>query len=182
MKKIVSMGLLILTMGVLLSACDGESEAPLATSPSNASSSAITETQGDEQAASEPEKEEIKEVLIADDDYVTATFEKIYDATSLGIDGVFYIDINVNNKTDREIWAYLDKASVNDEMVPMVMSGVPLRVKPEKSGRNSFIISFTQLSVDKVEDVKNIEFDLVIADEETLDEIERVKGISLNFD
>lgn len=178
MKKSISLVLVFVMILSLLSACSGESSS----SASNTGSPTTTEAPKNEDTTTpEPEKEESKEVVIADDDYVTATFEKIYDATNLGVEGVFYIDINVKNKTDKEIWVYLDGASVNDEMVPMVMSGVPLYVKPEKSGRNAFIISFAQLSIDKVEDVKNIEFDLVIANEETLDEIDRVKGISLDF-
>ena len=112
---------------------------------------------------------------------MTATFERIYDATSLGIEGLFYFDINVKNKTDKEIWVYIDEASVNDEMVSMVMSGIPLYVKPDKSGRNAFIISFDSLSIDSVEDVKNMEFDLVIADEETLNEMSRVESIKVVF-
>ena len=179
MKKSISLVLVFVMTLCLLSACGGGSTS----SSNNTGSATTTETPKKEDTTTTPEteKEESKEVVIADDDYVTATFEKIYDATNLGVEGVFYIDINVKNKTDKEIWVYLDGASVNDEMVPMVMSGVPLYVKPEKSGRNAFIISFAQLSIDKVEDVKNIEFDLVIANEETLNEIDRVKGISLDF-
>lgn len=181
MKKSISLVLAFVMTLCLLSACGGESTSSSSTSNTGSPTTTETPKKEDTTTTPEPEKEESKEVVIADDDYVTATFEKIYDATNLGVEGVFYIDINVKNKTDKEIWVYLDGASVNDEMVPMVMSGVPLNVKPEKSGRNAFIISFAQLSIDKVEDVKNIEFDLVIANEETLDEIDRVKGISLDF-
>lgn len=126
-------------------------------------------------------EEESEEIVIADDNYITATFEKMYDATAMGVEGVFYIDINVENKTDKEIWVYLDKASVNDETVPTVGSGVPLYIQPEKSGRNGFIISFSSLSIETIEEVKNIAFDLVVAEKETMKEIERVESIDLDF-
>ncbi len=137
------------------------------------------ESAGD--ASNEEHSEESQELIIADDDSVTATFEKIYDATSLGIEDVFYVDINVKNKSDKEIFVVLDKASVNDEMLPMVSSGFPLIVKADKSGRNAFIFSFIPLSIDRVEEVEKIEFDLVIFDNETLDEMDRISSIELDF-
>ena len=105
----------------------------------------------------------------------------MYDATSMGVEGVFYIDVNVENKTDKEIWVYLDKASVNDEMVPLVGSGVPLYIQPAKSGRNGFIFSFSSLSIDSIDEVKSVNFDLVVADKESMKEIERVESVSLEF-
>ena len=108
-------------------------------------------------------------------------FKKHYDATSMGVEGVFYIDVNVENKTDKEIWVYLDKASVNDEMVPLVGSGVPLYIQPAKSGRNGFIFSFSSLSIDSIDEVKSVNFDLVVADKESMKEIERVESVSLEF-
>ena len=174
MKKIISLLLIILALS-LLSSCGGgeDSSTPI---ENNTEKSNSTEINTKEDSSPEPE-----EILIADNEYITATFEKIYDATALGLDGIFYIDINVKNNTDKEIEVVLDKASVNDEIVPLVMSGVPLCVQPEKSGRNSFIISFEQLSIDNIADVKNIEFDLVILDTETFEEITRIEGISLEF-
>lgn len=122
-----------------------------------------------------------KEVVLADDECITATFEKLYDAKDLGIEGVFYIDINVENKIDRTIWVYLENASVNDEMVPLVWSGVPMNILPDKSGRNAFIFSFSALSIDTIDSIESIEFDLVVTDEESLEEIERVEQIELSF-
>lgn len=118
-------------------------------------------------------------IEIANDSYVTAEFEKIYEAP--GVEGVFYVSLNVQNKTDKTIWVYLDKASVNQETVSMVMTGTPLYIAPGNSGRTGFIFPMGQLSIDSASDVRNITFDLVTADEATLDEIDRVKGISLDF-
>ena len=173
MKRNISLIFIFILVISMLSAC--ESTSPVA-QPNTAVS-----PKGEATATPVPVQEESKEIVIADDDYVTATFEKIYDAEHMGVTGVFYLDIKAQNKTDKEIWVYLDKASVNDEMVPMVMSGVPLNIQPEKSGRTGFIISFSSLSIDKVDDVKKIEFDLVVADQETLSELDRVSSIKLDF-
>ena len=118
-------------------------------------------------------------IEIANDSYVSAEFEKIYEAP--GVEGVFYVSLNVQNKTDKTIWVYLDKASVNKESVSMVSTGVPLYIAPGNSGRTGFIFPMAQLSIDSASDVRNITFDLVAADEATLDEIDRVKGISIDL-
>lgn len=121
------------------------------------------------------------EIIIADDDLITATFEKLYDGKALGVENYFYINISVRNKGDRDIWVYLDRASVNDEMIPLVLNGLPLVIKPQKLGRNVFGFPNSMLSISNVDEIKNITFDLVIADEETLNEIERFKDIILDF-
>ena len=118
-------------------------------------------------------------VEIANDSYVSAEFEKIYEAP--GVEGVFYVSLNVQNKTDKTIWVYLDKASVNKESVSMVSTGVPLYIAPGNSGGTGFIFPMAQLSIDSASDVRNITFDLVAADEATLDEIDRVKGLSIDL-
>ena len=137
---------------------------------------------GDEQGSAQDKQTQTQSqgsIEIANDGYVSAEFEKIYEAP--GVEGVFYVSLNVQNKTDKTIWVYLDKASVNKESVSMVSTGVPLYIAPGNSGRTGFIFPMAQLSVDSASDVRNITFDLVAADEATLDEIDRVKGISIDL-
>ena len=179
MKKSIEMILAIIVAIFILSAC-GNSTSISQTTVTDVPIKTEAPTKADPPSVAE-EKAEPNEKIIADDNYVTVTFEKMYDAVNLGVTGVFYVDIKAQNKTDKEIWVYLDKASVNDEMVPMVTSGIPLYIQPDKTGRNGFIFSFSSLSIDKIEDVKKIEFDLVVADEETLTEIDRISSIRLDF-
>lgn len=137
---------------------------------------------GDEQGSAQDKQTQTQSqgsIKIANDGYVSAEFEKIYEAP--GVEGVFYVSLNVQNKTDKTIWVYLDKASVNKESVSMVSTGVPLYIAPGNSGRTGFIFPMAQLSIDSASDVRNITFDLVAADEATLDEIDRVKGISIDL-
>lgn len=137
---------------------------------------------GDEQGNAQDKQTQTQSqgsIEIANDSYVSAEFEKIYETP--GVEGVFYVSLNVQNKTDKTILVYLDKASVNKESVSMVSTGVPLYIAPGNSGRTGFIFPMAQLSVDSASDVRNITFDLVTADEATLDEIDRVKGISIDL-
>lgn len=132
-----------------------------------------------ERAQVEQTQDKQGSIEIANDGYVSAEFEKIYETP--GVEGVFYVSLNMQNKTDKTIWVYLDKASVNKESVSMVSTGVPLYIAPGNSGRTGFIFPMAQLSIESASDVRNITFDLVAADEATLDEIDRVKGISIDL-
>lgn len=137
---------------------------------------------GDEQGSAQDKQTQTQSqgsVEIANDSYVSAEFEKIYETP--GVEGVFYVSLNVQNKTGKTIWVYLDKASVNKETVSMVSTGVPLYIAPGNSGRTGFIFPMAQLSIESASDVRNITFDLVAADEATLNEIDRVKGISIDL-
>ena len=137
---------------------------------------------GDEQGSAQDKQTQTQSqgsIEIANDSYVSAEFEKIYETP--GVEGVFYVSLNVQNKTGKTIWVYLNKASVNKESVSMVSTGVPLYIAPGNSGRTGFIFPMAQLSIDSASDVRNITFDLVAADEATLDEIDRVKGISIDL-
>lgn len=133
----------------------------------------------DKQTQTQTQTQSQGSIEIANDGYVSAEFEKIYEAP--GVEGVFYVSLNVQNKTDKTIWVYLDKASVNKESVSMVSTGVPLYIAPGNSGRTGFIFPMAQLSIDSASDVRNITFDLVAADEATLNEIDRVKKISIDL-
>lgn len=137
------------------------------------------QSQKQEQSQSQSQSQSQGSIEIANNSYVTAEFEKAYEAP--GIEGAFYVDLNVQNKTDKTIWVYLDSASVNNEIVSMVSTGVPLNIAPGNSGETGFIFPTAQLSVDSVSDVRNITFDLVVADKETLEEIDRVKGVSVDL-
>ena len=137
---------------------------------------------GDEQGSAQDKQTQTQSqgsIEIANDSYVSAEFDKIYEAP--GVEGVFYVSLNVQNKTGKTIWVYLDKASVNKESASMVSTGVPLYIAPGNSGKTGFIFPMAQLSIDSASDVRNITFDLVAADEATLDEIDRVKGISIDL-
>lgn len=167
MKKSLGLLLAVWLVLVLLPSCGGDSQPSGSMEPDKVGVSPIVE---------KPE-----EIILADDDHITATFERLYDAVSWGVEGVFYIDIRVENKRNEKIWVYLEEASVNDEAVPLVTSGVPLYIPSKKSGSNSFSFSFSSLSIDETEDVKKVEFDLVVANAENLEEIDRIDSVKLEF-
>ncbi len=115
--------------------------------------------------------------LLAENEHVAVTFDSLYEEAF--VDGVCYLKLAITNNWDKEIWVYLDKASVNGEMLPAVMQGVPTYILPGKSSRNPFILSYQPLSIDSIEQIEAVEFDIVIADRESLDEISRIPGVRI---
>lgn len=100
----------------------------------------------------------------------------VIDAEFLGFEdhpelGMFMVRLRVTNKTDQPIWVYMDKASVNDDMMQMVMTGMPLNIEPGKRGSNGFIFYYKQTSIEKFEDVKTVSFKLKVDNQDTMKEI-----------
>ncbi len=121
-------------------------------------------------------KAENKQIVLVDDDCIAAEFLGVDDHPELG---AFYVTLRVTNKTDQKIWVYLDEASVNDEMMSLVMSGVPLNILPEKKGTNSFIFSYSQISVESIKEVNTVSFKIVVKNEETLADIETTAEVTI---
>ncbi len=109
---------------------------------------------------------------LLDNEFATVTFEKAF--TASGIDGVFYLQMKMENKTDREVWVYLDSASVDGAMVTP-MSGVPTVIKPGKYSTNPFILP------GNLDDANEVSFKMVYTDNETSEEIFRSEEITVNL-
>ena len=85
--------------------------------------------------------------------------------------GMFSVRLRVTNKTDQPIWVYMDKASINDEMMQMVMTGMPLYIDPGKRGSNGFIFYYKQTSIEQFDDVSTVSFKLKVDNQDTMKEI-----------
>lgn len=129
-------------------------------------------------ASADPAESPAPEVsALASNDYITVTFEKLYEEPS--IQGVAYLQLAMTNTWDKEIWVYLDKGSVNDEQLTSFLSGLPTYIMPGKTSRNPFIISYSQLSIESISEIQTVEFDVVVADRESLNEISRISGVKI---
>lgn len=128
-------------------------------------------------SAAPTESLDLEMSALASNDYITVTFEKLYEEPS--IQGVAYLQLAMTNNWDKEVWVYLDKGSVNDEQLTSFLSGLPTYVMPGKTSRNPFIISYSQLSIESVSEIQTVEFDVVVADRESLDEISRISRVKV---
>ena len=160
--------ILILVLAAMLSlfACGFSPDSPEESSKPGP----ISTNDKDKEAASQ-EKEKL---LLVDDEAVKAEFVEFTENDDLGL---FYVTIRVQNKTDRKVTIYLVEASVNDEMVPLVMSGAPLTILPGKIGANADVFSFAQLSFSKFEDVKTVAFKIDVKDNESFEDIDITEEI-----
>ena len=169
---------LVLAIVGIVAVLSGEKEKPAAQATAPTASANTANVSPSAPATSAP-SDEPEEVLLFDDDFATAIFERVYEVD--GVAGSFYLQIQLTNKADREIWVYLEKFSVNGETVPMVGSAIPTYIQPEKSSRNPFIISYNTLSISSVKEIAELSFDVVIADAESSAELERVPGLTVTF-
>lgn len=142
----------LICFSLILAGCSGN--------PDSASPSADNQNQ--------PSEAKTEKVLI-DDDCIKATYLEMFEAD--GVNGVFYIKILVENKTDKTLWVHLSDTSVNG-METMAMSGVPMTIQPGNKSQNPFIISYTNLNISQLSEVETISFKFAVDDNETMHNIE----------
>ena len=158
--------LLALFLIIVIVSSPSDSESITSSSPNSTSAA----------ESSEQSKESATEMALADDDVIYAEFLGFEDHPELEC---FFVNLRVTNKTGQKIWVYLDEASVNDEMMQLVMSGVPLNILPEKKGSNSFMFYYKQTSIESFEDVKTVSFKICVKNEETLTDIETTEEVTI---
>ena len=106
--------------------------------------------------------------VIVDNGTIRAEFLGFEDHSDLGM---FIVSIRVTNNIDKPIWVHLDSASVNNDMMQMVMSGVPLYIDPHKRGSNGFIFYYKQISIDSFDEIETVSFKLKVSNKDTMNEI-----------
>lgn len=112
-----------------------------------------------------------EDTVIIDNDQMKVTYQKVVDGENLGVSGVFYLWLKIENKTEGEVVASLTDADVDGESISMVMTGVPLNIRPGNSGSTGFIFTTSQLSIDSVDDAKKVTFRVSFRDAETYNEV-----------
>lgn len=117
-------------------------------------------------------------LVLVDDDYVKVSY--LGSQETLGIVGV-QVNMRVENKTDKKIWVYLSDAQLDDEMVPLVMSGMPCYVNPNAKAGAAFIFPINDnMLIKSIDDVNSLTFVINVAEEETLNEIEKTDSFKIN--
>ena len=109
-----------------------------------------------------------QEAVLVDNSVMKAEFLGFENHPELG---AFLVKVKAENRTGKEIWVSMDKASINDETMQMVMTGVPFTIQAGKKGSTGFIYYLMQTGVETFEDVKEVAFRLRVMDNETMDDI-----------
>ena len=161
--KLILSALLCLSMLFSLSSCGSSSS-----SASGAGASASD-------AGSSPAEPE--SVLLVDDDYINASFLKVYEEDF--VEGVFYLKIRVENKSDQEVWVALVDASVNS-VSTLVMSGAPMVIQPGNSSETPFIISYNNLDITQLDQIEDITFKVQVKNNKDLSDMETTDFVTIS--
>lgn len=148
MRKII-LSLLILS---LLAFCGCGAQNPPATNPDGEN----------------PTSDLVKESVIIENDYVKVSYKDTTDMQNLG---VFYLNLKIENKLDKEIWVTLESADVDGESIPLITTGVPVYIRPNNSGVGAFIFSMVNLTINSVDEAENASFKIVIWDKESTEKL-----------
>ncbi len=102
------------------------------------------------------------ETLIFEDSYIKAYFVKLIEQDA--IQGAFYLQLRVENKSTQKITVSLNNASVNG-MSTMIGSGVPMEIQPGNASKQPFIVFSNNLNINSVADISDIDFSFYLLDE-----------------
>ena len=157
-----SMMLVLLGLALMLMAgCSDVEE-------NNAVSTGAVENQGiEENSATQTQ-------CIYEDDYVKVNFVKVFEEES--IQGMGYIAVDFENKSEKEITVYPKDSAVNDVMV-QYMSGIPGTMTAGKKFHQSWFFALENVGIESVDNIDSLSFALWIvdADMNTLTESEEIQ-------
>lgn len=176
MKKLLAMILVLCLFA--FTACSDESAASTAGDAGEASNTTQADS-GKEKAETASSKEQPKSSSksIYDDDKISASFVRKYDVPD--VKGMFYFDIEVQNKTDKKISIYLKDSYVNGTTF-QTMSGTPMDILPKKNSAHAFIGAYKGTGISSVDKIKKIGFKIYVTDENAK-EIETTKAVEIKF-
>lgn len=117
----------------------------------------------DAQQAGASASESVNTILYQDD-MITVSYVKIFEEPSIA--DTCYLQLLVENNTDQAITVYPKDSSVNGTMTPF-LSGVPMTIEAGKNSQQPFFFTYSNLSIDKMADVKDLEFKVWVTDKDT---------------
>ena len=113
-----------------------------------------------------PDEAKIDEVIL-DNEMIKASYRGVVDMPDISY---FYVNLNIENKMDKEIWVTLESADVDGETIPLVTSGTLVYIRPGNSYLATYGFPTMNLSIDSVKDAKEATFKIVVRDKENMTE------------
>ena len=120
-----------------------------------------------------------EDVVLMDNDYIKAMYVDAYEVD--GIDGVFYVTIKVENKTDTDIVITLEDSDVDGETIPLITTGVPLVIRPGNSGQTGFIFSMVNLSISSLSEAEKATFRVIARNSESYSVVYESELVTINL-
>lgn len=115
-----------------------------------------------DQTEQKENQENNESVLLLDDNIIKVSYDKVFEEKS--VDGLFYLGLLIENKSDKEVSIYISDVSVNDTTAS-AGSDIPPTAKPGNSVYAVYFISYNDANISSLEQIKNINFRLMIIDD-----------------
>ncbi len=77
----------------------------------------------------------------------------------------FNVKLHITNKAKKTITLSMSDASVDKTTMQLIMTGVPVTIRPEEEGYGSFIFTYIQAGINSFDDFSQVSFKLDILDE-----------------
>lgn len=106
--------------------------------------------------------------LIFEDDIIKVSYIRVYDYE--GLTGASYLQLLIENKSDKTINPVLTNVSINN-MTATSGTGVPIVISPNNSSKQPFILFTGNTDVEKAEDIENLSFKIFLFDYGDVDNI-----------
>ena len=118
--------------------------------------------------------------LIYEDDYIKANFIKVYSdaVVDASVEGVVYLQLLVENKSEQALTVALSKAAVNG-MSTTIGSGVPMTILPDNSSQQPFIIFTKNTNVKNADDIEKLQFSFYLMNDNA-SKVKETKTISFD--
>lgn len=100
--------------------------------------------------------------VLVDNEYIKVTFIEVFEEPS--VQGMGYLRLKVENKTDKIVTVYPKDVYVNDTST-ILGSGVAMTLAPGKNSQAPFIIFYANIGITSKDEIEKIEFKLTFDDE-----------------
>lgn len=114
---------------------------------------------------------------VYEDDKVKVTFLKIFEEDYLK--DTCFLQLKVENKTASTVWVAIDEAYANDSEIK-VGSGTPMTLAPGKNSSQPFFFTYEVAGITNVDEIKKLDFKIVMYDDNTNQLINTTKSITVN--
>lgn len=116
--------------------------------------------------------------VLLDADNVKVTFLKAYEESY--IEGAHYLQLDVENKFDSRVMVMLENPVVNGYST-LTLSGIPMEIEPGSSNKTPFFYNENNIGMEKLEDLRTIEFNVCVYDAETMAQLYSSDKITIEF-
>ena len=114
-----------------------------------------------------------------EDENLKVTFLKVYEDDNA--EGMLYLQLNVENNYEQRITVMLENPVVNGYNTT-TLGAMPMEIDSGAQNKTPFIYNEENVSIDKLDDLKNIKFNISIYDSETMSNLFTSEQIVIDFE